>query len=228
MLTPPPKALDLFCGAGGAARGLQLAGYYVTGVDIDPQPWYAGDEFVRGDALDLEAIGIELSDYDLVWASPPCQAYSHASGPRKRESLDLIPATRELVAGHPAAIIENVPPAPLRPDVILEWGMFVSAPPIPRRRVFELTCPPPLTPPRLAPLRPSLLCATGTGSSSGVRERRMALGLPQKTPVADLRTAFGADWIPADAPVTHQRRALNQMVPPIYAQWLAQRIGERR
>jgi DNA (cytosine-5)-methyltransferase 1 len=33
-----PKLLDLFCGAGGAARGYQLAGFHVTGVDINPQP----------------------------------------------------------------------------------------------------------------------------------------------------------------------------------------------
>ena len=29
-----------------------------------------------------------------------------------------------MLAGHPAAIIENVPPAPLRRDVVLEWAQF--------------------------------------------------------------------------------------------------------
>lgn len=29
-----PRLLDLFCGAGGATRGYQLAGFHVTGVDI--------------------------------------------------------------------------------------------------------------------------------------------------------------------------------------------------
>ena len=32
-----PRALDLFCCAGGATRGLQEAGFHVTGVDIKPQ-----------------------------------------------------------------------------------------------------------------------------------------------------------------------------------------------
>lgn len=32
-----PRLLDLFCGAGGAARGYQMAGFYVVGVDNRPQ-----------------------------------------------------------------------------------------------------------------------------------------------------------------------------------------------
>src|SRR4051812_6891499 len=46
-----PRLLDAFCCAGGATRGYQRAGLHVTGVDIEPQPHYCGDDFVRGDAV---------------------------------------------------------------------------------------------------------------------------------------------------------------------------------
>src|SRR5579859_3315758 len=86
-----PRILDLFSCAGGAARGYQQAGFYVVGVDIEPQPRYAGDLFIQADAievlndllwstaLDVPLIAAPFWDvrhFDAIHASPPCQDHS--------------------------------------------------------------------------------------------------------------------------------------------------------
>lgn len=105
-----PRLLDLFCGAGGATRGYQLAGFHVTGVDINPQPHYVGDDFIRADVMD-PLFGDTIALYDAVHASPPCQAYSTMRRGlwKDREHPDLIAPVRELLraSGLPY-VIENV------------------------------------------------------------------------------------------------------------------------
>ena len=111
-----PRLLDLFCGAGGAARGYQLAGFHVTGIDINPQPRYAGDEFVQADALTYP-----LDGFDAIHASPPCQAYTSLRVMWNAiEHADLIPSTRaNLIESGLPYVIENVPGAPLRNPLAL-------------------------------------------------------------------------------------------------------------
>lgn len=73
-----PAALDLFCGGGGAGEGLRRAGYKtVVGIDssMEHKKSYehaAGMHFVLGDVFDLLPQE-DLQQFDLVWASPPCQ-----------------------------------------------------------------------------------------------------------------------------------------------------------
>jgi DNA (cytosine-5)-methyltransferase 1 len=121
-----PRLLDLFCGAGGAARGYQLAGFHVTGVDIKPQPRYAGDVFIEGDAL--EYCREHGHEYDAIHASPPCQGYSrmrHLPWLKGKDYPLLIDATRNaLDASGVPWVIENVEDAPLRNGVVLCGAMF--------------------------------------------------------------------------------------------------------
>ena len=232
------KALDLFCGAGGVAVGLRAAGYDVTGVDNADQPDYPG-RFILGDVMDLVSVGIDLADYDLVWASPPCQAYSSMTWARRKEvGWRSIPPTRQLLAPHPVTIIENVWGAAstgdLRADVVLDYQMFRRLdPPFQRRRIFEVSFPPP-DPPECRPWSdyPPAIISPCTRDMRGYRERRQELGLPPQT-IYDLRAAFRADWIydKSESPDgrhsdTYFRNAVGNLVPPEYAEWLGRRAAD--
>jgi DNA (cytosine-5)-methyltransferase 1 len=120
----PLRLLDAFCGAGGATRGYQLAGFEVTGVDIAAQPRYVGDRFVRTDAVAF--IAEYGHEFDAIHASPPCQAYTplRALSPDK-DYPDLIPATRAALSGIDRPwVIENVMSAPLLSGMVLCGEMF--------------------------------------------------------------------------------------------------------
>jgi DNA (cytosine-5)-methyltransferase 1 len=131
-----PRLLDLFCGAGGATKGYQRAGFHVTGVDIAAQPHYCGDEFHRADALTFP-----LDGFDVVHASPPCQAYVasrffNAKLGRRPDHPRLIEPVRErLDATGLLYVIENVPQAPLLNAVTLCGSMFGLR--VRRHRRFE-------------------------------------------------------------------------------------------
>lgn len=115
-----PVAIDLFCCAGGAAMGLSRAGYQVVGVDIEPQPRYPFP-FIQADVMQMD-----FRKFDMIWASPPCQKFCRL---RTREDLsgypDLIePVRAKLIASDIPYVIENVPEAPIRCDLMLCAAMF--------------------------------------------------------------------------------------------------------
>lgn len=104
------QALDLFCKAGGATKGLQRAGFHVTGVDIHLQPRYCGDAFHCADAITFP-----LDGFDFLWASPPCQAYSDLKNMHNaKHHPQLIDVIRDrfIATGKPW-VIENVEGSPL-------------------------------------------------------------------------------------------------------------------
>lgn len=131
-----PLLLDLFCGSGGAAMGYQQAGFDVIGVDNLPQPNYPF-RFIQGDATNPP---LRLEPFDVIHASPPCQAYIRSGNVNRDNHPDLLPQTRAMLeqSGRPW-IIENVPGAPMRPDVILCGSHFGL--PLRRHRWFESNLP---------------------------------------------------------------------------------------
>ncbi|HEU04035.1 MAG TPA: DNA cytosine methyltransferase [Nitrosopumilus sp.] len=131
------KLLDLFCGAGGASVGLKNAGFNeIIGIDINPMPEYPF-KLNQIDALNTSIK--EMEKADLIWASPPCQAYSHGTikwRKKGKEYPDLIRETRRLLqATQKPFVIENVIGAPLRKDLMLCGEMFRLK--IIRHRIFE-------------------------------------------------------------------------------------------
>lgn len=196
------RALDLFCGAGGASRGLALAGFDVTGVDNRPQPNYPYPLIVA------DAMTFPLEGYDLIWASPPCQAYSWASAHLGERYKKLVPAVRIMLqkAGTPY-IIENVVGAPMIRPITLCGRMFDLA--LIRHRQFESNLP--IRAPKHKPhggtvKNKDFVCVAGHGGSG-----RRALHL--------WKSAMGIDWM--------TENELTQAIPPIYSQYLAQQVLRR-
>lgn len=201
------RALDLFCCAGGATRGLQLAGYHVTGVDIRWQKNYIGDRFLLADAMD-----VGLDGYDLIWASPPCQLWSELTPTeRRRNHVDLIMPIRERLQQVACPwIIENVAGAidQLRSPVMLCGTMFGLN--IWRHRWFELgNCDPFfLLPPCNHAGHPIIISGQGSRIVDGKRNPRVS--------VARKRAEIGIDWM--------GREELSEAIPPAYSKFLAEQI----
>ena len=138
------KLLDLYCKAGGASKGYQLAGFEVVGVDIKKQKRYPF-EFIQADCLELMKDMDFLRSFDVIAASPPCQTHSitqhlrNAQG-RSTDKVDLIPQTREaLIASGKPYVIENVPGSPLINPIQMCGSYFGLK--VRRHRRFESNLP---------------------------------------------------------------------------------------
>lgn len=208
------RALDLFCKAGGATKGLQRAGFHVTGVDIEAQPHYCGDNFIQSDALVMNPRAIRRA-YDFVWASPPCQAYAQAALSQRNSGKEypaLIPDTRELLVaiGLPY-VIENVIDAPLLSAIMLCGSMFGLR--TWRHRLFEV----PWWKMRLLPPCNHTglgICVVGHGTPSWI----IAKNGGKCVPIAEMRAAMGIDWM--------NREELSQAIPPAYSEFIGRQFLE--
>lgn len=213
-----PRLLDLFCCAGGAGKGYADAGFEVVGVDIEPQPNYPF-EFHQGDAL--EYLSEHGHEFDVIHASPPCQAYSTVSGKARKhhgaEYPDLVAPTRRLLRalGKPY-VIENVVNAPLIDPVMLcgsSFGLDVR-----RHRLFETSFPLTVPPcdhawqtPRFRSLDSRMVKAGRLASVVGVHGNCNYAG------EFELRCkAMGVDWM--------TNAELTQAVPPAYTHYIGRQL----
>jgi DNA (cytosine-5)-methyltransferase 1 len=132
-----PRLLDLYCSAGGAAWGYCEAGFTVVGVDIAPQPRYPF-RFVQADAFDY--VARHGHEFQVIHASPPCQAYSPLNSYNHKTYPDDVAGIRAaLKATGVPYVIENIMRAPLQNPVMLCGGMFGLR--VYRHRGFEASIP---------------------------------------------------------------------------------------
>ena len=193
-----PKALDLFCCAGGASEGLHRAGFDVVGVDIEPQPSYPFP-FIQADAMT-----ISLRGFDFIWASPPCQAYTLCQRIRDNEHPDLVEPTRAMLKASGAAwCIENVVGSPLINPIELCGAMFGLR--TYRHRLFEcsFSITAPAHPPHTAPLRKM---------GRPVRDGEFIHVVGNFSGVQIARDAMDIQWMPRDK--------LREAIPPAYAEYV--------
>lgn len=205
-----PKLLDLFCGAGGCSEGYHRAGFDVVGVDISPQPNYPFP-FIQMDAL-VALETLDLSSFDAIHASPPCQAYSiclnFANSKRADEHPDLVAPTRELLkaTGLPY-VIENVMFAPLENPTMLCGEMFNLK--IHRHRLFETSFF------FLAPRHSGHL---GKSGKMGYRPAGDEFVVPTgHFGGFDLaKEAMDIDWM--------DRQEITQAIPPAYTEFIGEQL----
>ena len=180
--------------------GYSQAGYEVLGVDIRPQPRYPFT-FVQADALEF-LTEVRFGEYDLIHASPPCQAYSRATawiGDRSQHP-DLIALVQALLrkVGTPY-VIENVQEARrlLREPVLLCGSHFGL--PIQRHRYFEIS--------------PSVFFLMSPCSH---HPDDFSHDHGKKQTEACYRDAMGCHWMT----VQEAREA----IPPAYTRWIGQQM----
>lgn len=203
-----PTLLDLYCGAGGAAKGYREAGFdYIIGVDIKPQPHYPFP-FVQGDALEYVAKHGEW--FDAIHASPPCQAYTHAGVQWRKEGReypDLVAATREaLKATRKPYVIENVLGAPLENPIMLNGAMFGLR--VMRDRLFETSFEMPFT------LLPCQAKPIKMGRPFDARREGTFWPVGHFSGVQAARETMEIDWMTGNE--------LSQAIPPAYTRYIGQ------
>jgi DNA (cytosine-5)-methyltransferase 1 len=237
-----PRLLDLFCGAGGCSVGYHRAGFDVVGVDINPQPRYPY-EFIQADALEVLAFLTDpepwehyedwlpaaklIQPFDAIHASPTCKAHTVGRNmwkgrlPDDRHPDLLTPTRARLLELGTPWIIENVPGAPMRPDLELCGSMFGLG--VRRHRWFELSFTPTVL---ITPCRHDLeiisvfgggaLSATPRGGSRNDTGKHTVMQHRVHVAHSQAERAMGIDWMTRDE--------LSQAIPPAYTEYVGAQL----
>lgn len=207
-----PRLLDLFSGAGGAAKGYHDAGFDVVGVDHEPQPRYPFEHHVA-DATDFP-----LDGFDAVHASPPCQDHTslaftrdgeaHGTGWMLDHTIDRLKAS-----GLPY-VVENVPGAQM-PGAFTLCARSFGIRRLRRHRLF-------LT--NVAVLVPPCACdgtqPIGVYGDLSKNDRPVANSkdgyVRMRAGVQTARDLLGCQWMDA--------KELSQAIPPAYTEHLGRQL----
>ena len=202
---------DLFCGAGGAGAGLHRAGFEVIGFDLHPQPRYPFT-FQQEDALTAD-----LSDFDAVWASPPCQDYSVAMKHHVKSGAypRLITKVRDRMPNVPW-VIENVIGAPIPQQStmfgengVMLCGTMVGLKNVWRHRLFLSSFPIP-TPSQCSHLeQPMNPYRTTSRKRDGI----------EKGAMQHYANAMGVGWM--------KGREIGEAIPPAYSEYIGKYLIEK-
>lgn len=213
------KLLDLCCKAGGCSMGYYQAAQdlgidiEITGVDIEAQPNYPFN-FVQADA---EQYFINnWQKFTHVHASPPCQEYSVSTIQMRKNGKiyrdNLFPLQNVIAKSGLPGVIENVPTAPIRPDVVLRGDMFGLK--VLRKRHFELINWFMMTSPM-----PRQIGSVKEGDYAqvlGKGQLKVTGGKPFKVPGKNVnevwRNAMGIDWM--------TNLELAEAIPPAYTRYI--------
>lgn len=227
-----PVLLDMFCGAGGAAMGYSRAGFDIVGVDIKPQKNYPF-RFIQADALEYASLFAQR--FDVIHASPPCQAYSVMKHLSNGTHPELVEQCRELMQATGLTwVMENVPGSPLIDPVVLCGSSFGLD--LRRHRLFESNidlvgkpCDHSWQTPRFNSTASrngpknglsSVVTVCGNRTTPFRNQKSGVLTIVshdrQGAGISEWRRAMEIDWMTRDE--------LSQAIPPAYTQWLGRQL----